>query len=115
MNRRGDGSGQYARVPRVPKPRKQVTIRLPAELIDYAEREAYIRSAQPPYEEVTLSEVVRIALQHLRDTAPATVPPDRDPCSHVQASDMTFCSTCGLRWDTNDPSPPECPRKKVAP
>ena len=115
MNKPRDGSGMYARGLRVPKPRRQITVRLPADLIDYAERDAYIRSAQPPYKEVTLSDVIRIALQHLRDTAAATVPADRDPCSHVQVSDMTFCSTCGLRWDTNDPCPPECPKKKVAP
>lgn len=105
-----DRSGQYARVPRVPKVRKQVTVRLPAELIDYAEREAYIRSARPPYAEVTLSEVIRLALIHFQATAAATVPGDKKPCSTVVSGDMTFCATCGLRWDTNDHDPPKCPR-----
>lgn len=105
-----DGSGQYARKLRVPKVRKQVTVRLPAELIDYAEREAYIRSARPPYAEVTLSEVIRLALCHFRDTAAATVPGDKKPCAPVISGDMTFCATCGLRWDTNDTDPPACPK-----
>ncbi|RTL04966.1 hypothetical protein EKK58_09165 [Candidatus Dependentiae bacterium] len=26
----------------------------------------------------------------------------------VQQSDEMFCSDCGLRWDVNDPDPPEC-------
>lgn len=102
--------GEYARVPRVPKQRRQVTVRLPADLIDYAEREAYIRSSRPPYEEVTMSEVIRLALTHFRNTAAATVPGDRKPCSTVVTGDMSFCATCGLRWDTNDTDPPKCPR-----
>ncbi len=107
---RKDRSGLYPRVPRVPLPRKQVTVRLPAELIDYAEREAYLRTSQPPYKEVTLSEVIRLALIHFRDTAAATVPGDPKPCRVVTVGDQSFCATCGLRWDTNDPEPPKCPR-----
>lgn len=110
MNYRGDGSGRYPRVFRNPKPRRQVTVRLPPELIDYLEREAYIRSARPPYQEVTLSEVMRLAIEHFRDTAAATVPGDRKPCSTVVSGDMSFCASCGLRWDTNDTDPPKCPR-----
>ena len=107
---RGAGGGQYAREPRVPMPRKQVTVRLPPDLIDYLEREAYIRSARPPYKEVTLSEVFRLAIEHFRKTAAATVPGDRKPCSTVVTGDMSFCASCGLRWDTNDTDPPKCPR-----
>lgn len=110
MKRAGAGGGQYPRVPRVPKLRKQVTVRLPQELIDFAERDAYIRSSRPPYEEVTLSDVFRLALAHFQATAAATVPGDRKPCSTVVTGDMTFCATCGLRWDTNDAEPPKCPR-----
>lgn len=105
-----NGSGQYARVPRMPKQRKQITCRLPPELIDYAEREAYLRTARPPYREVSLSEVIRLALIHFRATAAATVPGDRKPCSTVISGDQTFCATCGLRWDTNDVDPPACPK-----
>lgn len=38
------------------------------------------------------------------------------PCKIRQWSDMTGCTTpgCGLRWDTNDPNPPCCPRLAVA-
>lgn len=104
------GPGEYARVPRVPKPRKQVTVRLPPELIDYAEREAYLRTSRPPYQEVTLSDVIRMALTHFQNTAAAVLPGDRKPCATVQAGDQTFCATCGLRWDTNDTDPPKCPR-----
>lgn len=32
-------------------------------------------------------------------------------CRVYQLSDQTICTTCGLEWDTNDPEPPECPRK----
>ena len=108
--RAGAPGGQYARIPRIPKPREQVTCRLPAELIDYLEREAYIRSARPPYKEVALSEVIRLAIIHFRNTAAATVPGDKKPCSTVVSGDMSFCATCGLRWDTNDVDPPQCPR-----
>lgn len=104
------GSGEYARVPRLPKQRKQVTVRLPKDLIDYAEREAYLRTARPPYNEVSLSEVIRLALIHFRNTAAATVPGDRKPCATVTAGDRSFCSTCGLQWDTNDIDPPQCPK-----
>jgi len=32
--------------------------------------------------------------------------PDR--CEAVQVSDQMNCRRCGLVWDMNDPSPPEC-------
>ena len=107
---RKDGSGQYARVQRIPRPRKQITCRLPVDLIDYAEREAYMLSARPPYNTVTLSDVIRMALSHFRNTAAAMVPGDRKPCYTVITGDQTFCATCGLRWDTNDVDPPSCPK-----
>lgn len=95
---------------RVPGRRRQISLRLSQDLIDYAEREAYLRSARPPYDEVTLSDVMRMALEHFRATAAAVLPDAPKPCATVVAGDMTFCSTCGLRWDTNDSSPPGCPR-----
>lgn len=38
------------------------------------------------------------------------------PCIIRQAGDSTWCAKpgCGLRWDTNDPEPPLCPRWAVA-
>lgn len=36
------------------------------------------------------------------------------PCKIRQWSDETGCTVCGLRWDTNDPDPPRCPRLAVA-
>lgn len=33
-----------------------------------------------------------------------------EPCEAVQHADSMLCKRCGLLWDTNDPSPPECPR-----
>lgn len=41
---------------------------------------------------------------------------DLPPCIIRQAGDSTFCAAdgCGLRWDTNDPEPPGCPRSRVS-
>ena len=30
-------------------------------------------------------------------------------CRAIQYSDEMYCAKCNLRWDTNDPEPPECP------
>jgi len=110
--RRLDNSGLYQRgVVRPPKERRQITCRLPPDLIEYAEHEAYLRTARPPYATVTLSDVIRIALAHLRATARTQVDlaPRRQECVVVVSGDSSFCSTCGLRWDTNDYDPPACP------
>ena len=32
-------------------------------------------------------------------------------CAAVQQSDEMACGTCDLRWDVNDPEPPNCPRR----
>jgi len=29
-------------------------------------------------------------------------------CNARQQIDEMYCSTCNLRWDMNDPSPPKC-------
>ena len=29
-------------------------------------------------------------------------------CRAIQYSDEMHCASCGLRWDVNDPEPPEC-------
>lgn len=29
-------------------------------------------------------------------------------CKAIQMSDSYVCTSCGLRWDMNDPEPPEC-------
>ena len=29
-------------------------------------------------------------------------------CKAIQQSDEMHCAECGLRWDVNDPEPPEC-------
>lgn len=33
-------------------------------------------------------------------------------CRAEQHSDQMVCAPCNLRWDMNDPHPPECPRRK---
>lgn len=38
-------------------------------------------------------------------------------CKAIQQSDEMFCAECGLRWDVNDPEPPQCrtiPKRIVA-
>lgn len=35
----------------------------------------------------------------------------RRPCRIQQWSDETVCTVCQLRWDTNDPEPPKCPKE----
>ena len=34
-------------------------------------------------------------------------------CEAVQKSDCMVCNACGLKWDVNDPSAPQC--KKLMP
>lgn len=34
-------------------------------------------------------------------------------CQIKQAGDSSWCDTCGLKWDTNDPVSPVCPRPKT--
>lgn len=29
-------------------------------------------------------------------------------CTAIQQSDEMYCARCALRWDVNDPAPPEC-------
>lgn len=37
-------------------------------------------------------------------------------CKATQQSDEMFCAHCHLRWDMNDPEPPQCPEKaKLSP
>ena len=102
------GAGQYKRGLRSPKERRQITLRLSRELQDFAEREAYLRSSLPPYEEVTLSDVMRIALEHLRDTNPTVVPRRMKGCDVVSFGEDGFCATCGRRWVGDKP---ECIRE----
>ena len=87
--------------------RRQISLRLCREHLDFLEREAYLRSAAPPFKEVNVSDVIRLAIDHFRNTS-SFVPVK--PCNVVTAGDLSFCAACGLRWDTNDASPPECPR-----
>lgn len=35
---------------------------------------------------------------------------NRKSCPITQYSDMTQCEECLLRWDTNDPDEPPCPK-----
>ena len=37
------------------------------------------------------------------------------PCRLVVAGGETYCASCGLRWDTNDPEPPACPKENEPP
>lgn len=34
-------------------------------------------------------------------------------CKIGQAGDSSWCDTCGLKWDTNDPVSPVCPRPET--
>ena len=109
------GVGQYQRGPRVPKTREtrgQVSVRLPADLIDFGEKEALRQSARPPFKAITFSQIVKQAMIHFRETKASEPAKRRLPCNQVQMSDMAGCMTCGLRWNVNDPEPPECPHKK---
>lgn len=104
------GRGIYQRGARIPKPRKQITVKITQDLLDFAEHEAYIRSSRPPYRTYTLSDIVRIALAHLKKTAASKAPEVKKPCAPVIAAEMAFCATCGIRWDNESPVPP-CPRE----
>lgn len=34
-------------------------------------------------------------------------------CRAIQYSDEMYCAKCNLRWDINDPEPPDCPVLKL--
>lgn len=87
------------------KRRSQISMRISRTHIEFLEREAYLRSAHPPFKEVNMSDVIRLAIDHFRNTS--SFVPD-DPCTVVTAGDMSMCTLCGLRWDTND-TRPKCP------
>lgn len=36
-------------------------------------------------------------------------------CRAIQQSDEMHCATCRLRWDMNDPEPPQCLRQAASP
>jgi hypothetical protein len=110
------GIGQYQRGPRVPKTREtrgQVSVRLPADLIEFGETEALRQAARPPYPYVTFSTVVRQAMEHFRATKASEPIVRKLPCNHVQLGNSAGCMTCNLRWEVDDPlGQPECPYKK---
>lgn len=41
--------------------------------------------------------------------------PKRHDCQARQYGDQMICAACGLNWDTNDPEPPACQKKRRQP
>lgn len=101
-------SGIYNRGPRVPKIKKQINFRLPPDYIEFLETEALRQTASPPYYYVSVSDVIRNAVNYYRTHQASPMIEVKPPCNIVQNADLTGCLVCGLRWDTNDPFPPTC-------
>lgn len=94
---------------RAPAERAQISTRLDGDRLDFLEREAYILSARPPYVEVTVSDVIRRAIDKYRAETDTQPPPPKPPCQVARAGDSSWCAHCKLQWDTNDTDGPTCP------
>lgn len=62
---RGPNGGWIRPAHRPPVKRKQISVRLPLEVQDEAEKVAMELSARPPFAEVTVSDLIRWGLEHV--------------------------------------------------
>ena len=88
------------------RPRKQLSIRLDEETIEYLEREALMLAASPPFLDISVSDVIRYAIRKYReDHAPAKAVMRR-PCDIIETTGGTFCTKCSSRGPIGQD--PEC-------
>lgn len=99
---RGPNGGWIKEANRPPIKRKQISVRLPDETIDEAEKVAMELSTKPPFVEVTISDLIRWGLEHvIKAYRPEAVEPPK-PCitttrgngmyGHIQSH---LCIVCG--------------------
>lgn len=86
--------------------RAQISLRLKPELLEFLDREALRLTGRPPFMDVTVSDVIRLAIMHWRDTM-ASTPFQPRLCDVVSQGDEQMCVRCGRRWMTAD-GEPEC-------
>jgi hypothetical protein len=90
-----------------PRARKQISLRLDLETIEYLDREALLLSARPPYLDITASDIVRYALREYRSRhQPAEAAPPRPKCDVIESPGGTYCTFCGSRGEVG--SQPAC-------
>lgn len=89
-----------------PPERKQISIRLPKEMLDFLDQEALRLTARPPFMDVTVSDVVRLSVMHYQETM-ASKPYQPRLCDIVSQGDESMCARCGKRWETAA-GQPEC-------
>lgn len=89
-----------------PPERKQISLRLKDDLLEFLDRESLRLTGRPPFMEVTVSDVVRLAIMHYRDTM-ASKPFQPRLCDIASQGDERLCVRCGRRWTAAD-GEPEC-------
>jgi hypothetical protein len=91
-----------------PAPRKQISVRLDTETIEYLDREALLLSTRPPYHDISASDIVRYALREYRARHAPTEPlAARPKCDVVETAGGAFCTFCGAR-STEPNTDPQC-------
>ncbi len=79
-----------------PRKREQVSVRFDQETIDFLDREALVLSAKPPYNDISLSDVVRYAVRLYRTHHGETpAAPPRSRCEVVEGAVGRMCIMCG--------------------
>jgi hypothetical protein len=80
------------------KIRKQVCFRLDDESQAWIEREALMMSAKPPYHDISLSDILRMAVREYRQNhGDSEAPAPRQPCDIVQGATHKYCTVCFSR------------------
>jgi hypothetical protein len=106
----GEKSRQTARDKpdrRKPNPVAQKSIRWGMERSLRMERAAYLMSTRPPFREITMSDIARMAADewvaaHMAELELTT----REPCVTTWIMGNGYCATCAARFN----GPGECPR-----
>jgi hypothetical protein len=89
---------------------KTISVTVDDEVWARLEKRAALLSALPPYEQLTVGDIVECEMSLLaRETL--MVPNPRTPCKIVEAPRIhsAFCVTCGFRWDLRASELLECP------
>jgi hypothetical protein len=89
----------------VPVKRAQISMRLDIESQEFLEREALMMSAKPPYYDITMSDVIRLAIREYRERHhPSEPPAPRAPCDVIESEGARYCIACGSRsYDGTEP------------
>lgn len=92
----GPNGGWVRAAHRPPIKKKQISVRLPEDVLDRAERTCMDLSARPPFAEVTISDLVRrgleLAMAELVPPAPRPA-----PCHWVIVGERSLCAICGSK------------------